>query len=138
MNSLLALVAVFAAVPQTPPPPPPREPAPIEAVSVTGTASVRTAPDRATFTAGVTTSAPTVAAAVEDNNRKMAAVIAALKREGATDGDLRTGWVSIFPEMDHQPGREPRTLGYRVNNNVTVTRGDVAGVSRLLQAAVDA
>ena len=58
---------------------PPREPAPVDTVSVTGTARVTTTPDRFSFNVSVQTIAPTVEEAVNENNAKVAAVIAALK-----------------------------------------------------------
>lgn len=137
MSMGLPFLMLLAAA-QTPPPTPPREPAPVEAVSVTGTGRVTLRPDRATFNAGVSTAAPTAAAAVEENSRLMAAILAALEKAGAAKDDLRTAYLSVFPEMDHQPGRQPRVTGYRVTNSVTVTRNDVTGLPRLLQAAIDA
>ncbi|HEY7412587.1 MAG TPA: SIMPL domain-containing protein [Vicinamibacteria bacterium] len=140
MNRVLVLLAALAApaAAQTPPFPAPREAAPAEAVSVTGTARVSLAPDRAVFTAGVQTTAPTAAQATEENSRTMAAVIGALKKAGAAEGELRTSHVSVYPQMDHQPGKRPRILGYQVSNGVTVTRKTTADVSALLQAALDA
>jgi uncharacterized protein YggE len=109
-----------------------------ETVSVSGIGRAELTPDRAVFTAGVQTVAPTVSAALEDNNARVAAIVAALKRLGATDREIRTSQMSIYPQQDVQPGRTPRITGYQVSNNVTVTRDDPSTVGKLLQAAVDA
>lgn len=109
-----------------------------ETVSVTGTGTSRLTPDRFTFTVGVQTVANTVDDAVRDNNQKIAQVIAALRKAGATDRDIRTSNFSIYPQQDYSEGRLPRILGYQVNNTVTVTRTNVAEAGKLLQAAVGA
>jgi uncharacterized protein YggE len=133
-----SLLAPLSAAAQTPAPPPPREPAALETVSVSGVGTASAAPDRATFSVGVQSMAPTVAAAVQENNTRVAAVVAALRKLGATDAEIRTSHVSIYPQQDHQPGREPRIFSYQVSNTVSVTRGHPAEVGKFLQAAVDA
>lgn len=123
---------------QTPPPPSPREPASQETVSVSGVGRITLTPDRAVFSVGVQSMAPTVAAAVQENNARVAAILAALRQLGATDREIRTSNVSIYPQQDHQDGRRPRIVGYQVSNTITVTRTNPAEVGRFLQAAVDA
>lgn len=109
-----------------------------ETVSVNGTGTARLTPDRFTFTAGVHTVAGTVDDAVRENNQKTAQVIAALRKAGATEKDIRTSNFSIHPQQDYSEGRLPRILGYQVNNSVTVTRTSVGEAGKLLQAAVSA
>ena len=77
-------------------------------------------PDRFSFTVGVQTVGPTVDDAVRENNRRTAAVIAALKQAGAADKDIQTSSFNIWPQQDYQEGRLPRILGYQVTNQVTV------------------
>ncbi|HVT45193.1 MAG TPA: SIMPL domain-containing protein [Thermoanaerobaculia bacterium] len=124
---------------QTPPPPTPRAPAPGDMISVSGVGKVTAAPDRVSFTVGVQTTAMNVEDAVRENNRRTAAVIAALKAAGANDQEIRTSSFSIFPQHEYQEGgRRPILVGYQVGNNVTVTRSTTADAGRLLQAAVNA
>ena len=82
--------------------------------------------------------APELAAAVQENNTRVAAIVAALRKLGATDSEIRTSHVSIYPQQDHQPGKAPRIMGYQVSNTVNVTRSNPAEVGKFLQAAVDA
>lgn len=137
----LALVLVTAGVSASAQPaslPPHEAPSP-ETVSVTGVGRVTLTPDRFTFNVGVQTQAPSVEDAVNQNNSKAAAVIAALKKAGATDAEIRTGGFSIYPQQDYsQQGQPPRILGYQVSNSVTVSRKQIADAGRLLQAAVAA
>src|SRR5258708_12868652 len=115
-----------------------REAASFETVSVTGTGRVTLTPDRFSFNVGVQTQAPSVEDAVNQNNTKVAAVIAALKKGGATDAEIRTTGFSIYPQQDFSQGQVPRILGYQVTNNVTVSRKQIGDAGRLLQAAISA
>jgi uncharacterized protein YggE len=126
-----------AAAAQTTAPPRQVEPYP-ETVSVGGIGRSTLTPDRFTFTAGVQTVANTVDEAVNQNNKKIADVIAALKRAGATDKDIRTSNFSIFPQQDYTQGKLPQILGYQVSNNITVTRTNIGEAGKLLQAAIAA
>ena len=134
-----ALTGISAAAFAQQPMPSPREMAPYpETVSVSGTARTSVTPDRFSFTAGVQTVAPTVDEAVNENNAKVAAVIAALRKAGAGEKDIRTSNFAIFPQQDYTQGKMPRILGYQVSNNVTVTRTNVGEAGKLLQAAIAA
>lgn len=121
-------------------PVPAREPAQPypETISVNGTGRATVTPDRFTFTVGVQTVGDQVDAAVNENNAKVSAVIAALKKAGATEKDIRTSNFSIWPQQDYGQGKLPRILGYQVVNNITVRRENVADAGRLLQVAVNA
>jgi len=123
---------------QTPPGPVPREAAAWQTVSVTGTGHVSLTPDRASFTAGVQTVAASLAAATQENAARMTAILAALRQAGATDRELRTTGLSIYPQMAPEPGNKPRIVAYQVSNNVTVTRDEAATIGQLLEAAVQA
>jgi uncharacterized protein YggE len=139
------LIPLFAAALSTSalaqPTMPPREPAPPDTVSVTGNGRVTLTPDRFSFNASVQTIAPTVEEAVNENNKKVAAVIAALKNAGAKAEEIQTSNFSIYPQQDYsqqQQGKLPRVLGYQVSNSITVTKKQIADAGRLLQAAIAA
>ena len=113
----------------------------VDTISVSGTGHVSLTPDRYSFTATVQTMAPTVEEAVNDNNQRVAAVIAALKAAGAKAEEIQTANFSIYPQQDYsqqQQGKAPRIIGYQVANSITVTRKQVSDAGRLLQAAVSA
>jgi uncharacterized protein YggE len=133
--AVAAVAAIAAAQPATMPP---RQAAPPETVSVTGTGRVTLVPDRFTFTAGVQTNAPTVDAAVNENNERVVRVVAALKAAGAKPEEIQTSGFSIYPQQDYSQGQLPRLLGYQVNNTVTVRKKEIASASKLLQVAIGA
>jgi uncharacterized protein YggE len=110
----------------------------VNTVHTSGRATIEVAPDRVSFTAAVETNAPTVGPAVDQNNERMRAVIDALVRAGIDRKRIRTTQVSIFPDYDHSPGRQPKIVGYRVHNGVQVTVESVETVGKLLQTAIEA
>jgi uncharacterized protein len=116
-------------------PQPPRQ---LETVTVSGTGRAIVTPDRFTFQVGVQTVATTVDEAVTENNRRVASVIAALKKAGAQDKDIRTSQFTIYPQQDYQEGKLPRILGYQVSNNISVRSEKVGDAGRLLGIAVNA
>jgi uncharacterized protein YggE len=132
---ILAAAAASFAQPATMPP---HSPGPPETVSVTGTGRVTLVPDRFMFNVGVQTNAPTVDAAVNENNERVARVVAALKAAGAKPEEIQTSGFSIYPQQDYSQGQLPRLLGYQVNNSVTVRKKEVASASKLLQVAIGA
>jgi len=109
-----------------------------ETISVTGTGHATVTPDRFSFTVGVQTISDTVEQAVNENNSKTAATIAALKRAGAAEKDIRTTNFSIYPQQDYGQNKLPRILGYQVSNNITVRRENISEAGKLLQAALNA
>lgn len=139
MKRFLSLVilatAAASALGQTPAP---VAPVLADSVTVTGMGRSNVTPDRFTFTVGVQTVAPTVDDAVTQNNRRVAAVIAALKKAGARDGDIQTSQFGIWPQQDYREGQMPRITGYQVSNNVTVRSTKIDDAGRLLGIAIGA
>jgi uncharacterized protein YggE len=130
--SLLLILITSAAVLAQPAPPP-------ESISVSGTGRSSVTPDRFSFNVGVQTVANTVDDAVSQNNKKVAAVLAALKAAGAQDKDIQTSNFSIWPQQDYrQDGKPPAILGYQVSNNITVRSTKVGDAGRLLGVAIGA
>jgi uncharacterized protein len=132
---LIAFSAAAGALAQTSTP---VAPVMVETVSVTGTGKTTLVPDRFTFQVGVQTMGNTVDDAVAENNRRVADVIAALKKAGATDRDIQTSNFNIWPQQDYQEGRLPRILGYQVSNNITVRSDKIDQAGKLLGIAIAA
>lgn len=128
--------ADLAASTQPAPVPPPPAPQPVASgLSVIGEATVRAEPDVAYLTTGVQTRGQTAHQAQEENTRRMNEVLAALKRLGVKEPDLRTTGFSLSPQY----GRTPEQIeGYVAANSVTVTVQDVKRVGEVLDAAVSA
>ena len=103
-------------------------------VTVTGTASVQAVPNRAGFSAGVSSDAATAQAALAANAVKAAQVIAALRSEGVARTDLQTQDVSVSPRWDDSGQKN----GFTAHTSVQVDVQDVRSAGRLIDAAVAA
>src|SRR5258708_2830574 len=99
LTTVIALGLASSAFAQTVPP---RDGMIPDTITVSGTGRSSVTPDRFSFTLGVQTSGPTVDDAVNENNRRVAAVLAALKKAGATDKDIQTSNFSIWPQQDYR------------------------------------
>jgi hypothetical protein len=77
--------------------------APIEGVTVTGFGKASGAPNVARANIGVETRASAADQAMRDANTRVQEVIAALKRLGIADADLRTQGLSLNFEREEQP-----------------------------------
>jgi uncharacterized protein YggE len=108
-------------------------------VIVIGEGSVHVAPDYAQITGGGTTNGKTVKEATDANSKLMATITAALLNSGIAQTDIQTAQFSIQPVYaPPQPQNEPKLIGYRVSNQVTVTARSLGNVSDILDRMVDA
>ena len=129
--SLIVIACAMNTFAQTPP-------VAWESVSVSGTGRSSVAPDRFSFNVGVQTVGNTVDDAVSQNNKRVAAVLAALKAAGAQEKDIQTSNFNIYPQQNYQEGKPPQILGYQVTNSVTVRSSKVADAGKLLGVAIAA
>ena len=112
-------------------------------ITVVGEGQVYAVPDLARITFGVETTGATAKAAMADNAGKMKQVVDALKRLGLTDRDIQTSGINVYPVYEQKP-RTPETMGtlqvvgYRANNSVNVSIGDLTKASDVLDAVVAA
>lgn len=93
-------------------------------------------PDVAVIRAGVVTQAPTAAAALRENARRMTAVTAALRSAGVAERDIQTARISLDPQQRFEDGKPPVITGYQATNQVTIRFRDVAKSGAILDALV--
>jgi len=93
-------------------------------------------PDLATIRAGVTTQAPTAAAALSDNAARMTRVLARLRRAGLAERDIQTASVQLSPQYRYVENQPPAVTGYQAANSVAVRFRDVARAGAILDALV--
>jgi uncharacterized protein YggE len=101
-------------------------------ITVLGTASVSSVPDRAELSFGVESQGETARAALAANAAEMRKVIAALKAAGGTD--VKTQYVSLSPRYNERS--EPR--GFVAVNSVSTTIEQLARAGAVIDAAVEA
>ena len=105
-------------------------------VTVTGTASVQAVPDKAAFSAGVSTNAATAQAALAANAAKAAHVLDALRSAGVAKGDLQTQDVSVSPRWNDRGEQEGFTAHSSVQVHVQNARRDAFAEARLKAATL--
>tara|TARA_R110000823_G_scaffold210224_11_gene340530 strand:+ start:1231 stop:1956 length:726 start_codon:yes stop_codon:yes gene_type:complete len=111
-------------------------------IVVTGSGSAEVAPDMALLTLTVNREAPTARAAVTENSKAMAEVIAAMRKLGVAERDLQTAAFSIQPRYTHVPrvaGSHEDTrkfVGYTVRNTLNVRLRDISKVGEALDQSV--
>jgi uncharacterized protein YggE len=103
-----------------------------------GEASVR--PDMAVLTLSVMREAQTAREALDQNNKAMADVIAAMKASGIVDRDLQTAGVQITPRYDYVNNpdgtQEAKLAAYQVTNTLTVRVRDLSKTGEVLDKSV--
>ena len=101
-------------------------------ITVVGTASVSSVPDRAELSFGVESQGQTARAALAANATEMRKVIAALKAAGAAD--VKTQSVSLSARYDERSEAQ----GFIAVNSVSVTIKQLARAGAVIDAAVEA
>ncbi len=106
-------------------------------ITVAGQGSATAKPDLAVVQLGIETVAATVGEATQDNNTKMAAIVAKLAELNIADKDIQTSNLSIG--MDYSPEKGgPNPNQYRVSNMVQVKVRDVSRVGAVLDGVIEA
>jgi len=103
-------------------------------VTVTGMASVQAVPNRAGFSAGVSSNAATAQAALAVNATKAARIVQALRSGGVDKADLQTQDASVGPRWNEHGEQD----GFTAHSSVQVHVQDVRAAGRLIDAAVAA
>jgi uncharacterized protein YggE len=108
-------------------------------INVSGTGRVSTQPDVAVVRLGVETEAEEAAAALEQNNTQMQAVMAALEEAGVAAEDIQTHVVRLNPRYEEPAqGATVELVGYRATNLVEVRTQDLDTLGELVDAAIQA
>lgn len=105
-------------------------------LDVSATGKTTRVPDIATIRAGVLTQSATAAAALADNAKRMAGVLAALKAAGVQPRDVATSNVSLQPQYRYGDNQPPVITGYQASNTVSIRFRDVAKSGAILDALV--
>lgn len=112
---------------------------PEHTINVTGTGKVVISPDVADVRLGVTITKPTVAEARSAAASAMTAVLAAIRKAGVADADLKTSILSLYPAYDYPAGGgHPRLKGYTIANAVVATVRSIDNVGAAIDGAMAA
>jgi uncharacterized protein YggE len=111
------------------------QPAAPHTLTMTGSATAKTAPDMADISAGITSDAPTAAAALAANSATMNRIFVALDGLGVPRKNMQTSNFNVSPVYaSRAPDQTQRLTGYRVNNEAHVILEDIAKVGATLDA----
>lgn len=110
-------------------------------IAVSGTGKVSVRPDTAEISVGVSSLAPSAAAALTANSAAMAALLATLKSNGIDSRDVTTSNFNVNPEYRQNnsvsdQNRPPQVVGYRVENEVRIKVRNINSLGPLLDATV--
>lgn len=110
-------------------------------ISVSGEGQANIAPDLAILNFSVVKQAETAAAALSENSKALADVLAALKTAAIAERDMQTSNFSIQPLYKHYEPKDgvyvaPDITGYQVSNGLTVRVRDLAKLGDILDTSV--
>jgi uncharacterized protein YggE len=112
--------------------------APEHLITVGGEGKVTVTPDLAHVQLGVQIQKPTAKAARDAAATAMTNVVAALKKLGIDDKDIKTTQVSLNAVYDYPPNASAVLRGYQLTNQVAVTVRDLGKLSDVVDNAVAA
>lgn len=130
-------LAGFGAVPAVAADASPRE----AVISVAGEGRATTTPDMAVLGLSVVKQAKTAREALDENNKAMGDVLAALKKAGIAERDLQTSGFSVQPQFNYPQGTDgqpkpPELIGYQVSNSLSVRVRDLSKLGAVIDEAV--
>lgn len=110
---------------------------PPPSVAVSGQAEVLVAPDLIDIRLGVECRKKELSEALQENSRRVAAIIETCKKFGIEDKDIQTDWLGLEPRYDSDYSKAaPQT--YNVQKSVSVTLREPTNFEALITAVVEA
>lgn len=92
----------------------------------------------ATIVAGIVTQAPNAAAAMSANAERMAAAVAAARRAGIAERDIRTASIGLQPQYRYANDAPAVLTGYQASNQLSLRLRDVKRAGAIVDALVAA
>lgn len=104
---------------------------PAGTISVTGSGSVKGTPDTVSFQVGASTTAPSAAAALDENNTRVRSLERTLVRFGVRQKDMQTSGLNIYEDTT-----DGVVTGFTVNDTLNVSIHSIKRAGAALDAAV--
>ena len=106
-------------------------------ISVTGEGTVSSAPDLATISLGVTTTADTAAGAMSANSKSLTAVLDRLRAAGIEARDMQTSNLTLNPNwVSYDSGSSSKIDGYTASNMLTVQVRAIGTLGAVLDSSI--
>jgi uncharacterized protein YggE len=107
-------------------------------IVVSGTGATHARPDVALVNLGVRTQCGNAEDTLQENAKRMNAVMEALKANGIAADEIKTIGYRFEPLMKYEEKTTPTIAGYVAENTVQATLKDVTKVGRIIDTAVSA
>jgi len=111
---------------------------PTHGITVQGTAIISLKPDMASLYLGVDAQATTATQAQSNASKAMAAVIAAVKKQGVADADVATQGINLNPTYDPNINGTSHVNGYQASQSLSVKVRDLDKLGPIIDAGVAA
>jgi uncharacterized protein len=134
----VAISSPPAAAPAPAAPPAPATPVGPATLSITGNGAVEIAPDVATLSIEVRSTAATATGARSKANARTNAVLAAITRLGVDRGSIQTSGISLSRSQVPATRRRPSHKVYAASNELTVQTKTISLVGPIVDAATKA
>lgn len=105
-------------------------------INVSGVGQLYLKPDVAYVYIGITSRAPNVSEALQDNSGKAQAISSTLTGLGVEAKDIQTSAFNVYPQQQFGPSGEVIGNEYVVENTVFVTVHDLQNLGKMLDAAI--
>jgi len=138
MKRLVATTAIVAAVLAAPALADPAPAANATTLSLSVEGESTATPDMATVSFGVQTQGKTAADALQANNARMTAVMAALKSAGIAAKDIQTSSLNLNPQYTYGNNVPPTLNGYQATDQITVRVEDLGRTGPVIDQVVKA
>jgi uncharacterized protein YggE len=111
-----------------------------ESISVSGFGKATGVPDMAVVQFAVETEAGDIADAIDESNRTIDSIRAALLGMGIAETDLQSTSFNVWPEdeFDRQTGQPTGVRTYHVDSTLSATLRDINRVSEMIKTGLDA
>jgi len=107
-------------------------------ITVTGSADMQAAPDRAVIEASVEATGDSAAAVRDELSTRSERLRQALRDAGLSDDQLTTGRFAIRPQYARrEPGTEPEQTGYEGTHTITIDVEDIDATGDVIDTAID-
>ncbi len=137
-TKILAALAILAGTPLATPVFADALPSSATTLSLNVEGDATATPDMATVSFGVQTQGKTAAEAMQANNTRMGAVMAALKAAGINIRDIQTSSLNLSPQYTFANNAPPVLNGYQANDEVSVRVEDLRQTGPVIDQVVKA
>lgn len=99
---------------------------------VTGEGKVFVTPDTAKVTVGIQETGSSLISVQENANKKSQALVAAIKKLGIDEKDIKTTSYNLYPQYDYLTSTTNRITGYQISTNYEIKVKDFDKVNEVL------